>query len=56
MDVAQFDFELPEHLLALRPAEPRAAARQLVVRGAGGEGHAHVRDLPRYLRSAMRWW
>ena len=51
MDVAQFDFELPEHLIALRPAEPRDAARLLVVRGDGGVEHAHVRDLPRYLRS-----
>ena len=31
MDVAQFDFDLPERCIALRPAEPRDAARMLVV-------------------------
>ena len=51
MDVAQFDFELPESLIALRPAEPRDAARMLVVRADGAIEHAQVRDLPRYLRS-----
>jgi S-adenosylmethionine:tRNA ribosyltransferase-isomerase len=51
MDVAEFDFELPEDLIALRPAQPRDAARMLVVRADGGIEHAQVRDLPRYLRS-----
>jgi len=51
MDVAQFDFELPESLIALRPAEPRDAARMLVVREDGAIEHAQVRDLPRYLRA-----
>jgi len=51
MDVAQFDFELPETLIALRPAEPRDAARMLVVRADGAIEHARVRDLPRYLRA-----
>ncbi len=32
MDVAQFDFHLPDRCIALRPAEPRDAARMLVVR------------------------
>ena len=32
MDVAQFDFDLPDACIALRPAEPRDAARMLVVR------------------------
>jgi S-adenosylmethionine:tRNA ribosyltransferase-isomerase len=32
MDVALFDFDLPDELIALRPAVPRDAARLLVVR------------------------
>ena len=32
MRTDRFDFELPEHLIALRPMEPRDAARLLVVR------------------------
>src|ERR1700722_466801 len=51
MDVAQFDFDLPEELIALRPASPRDAARMLVVREGGEIAHAHVRDLPDYLRA-----
>lgn len=49
MDVAQFDFELPEELIALRPASPRNSARMLVVRADGSLAHALVRDLPDYL-------
>ena len=50
MDVAQFDFELPEELIAVRPAVPRDAARLLVVHQDGGLEHARIRDLPRFLR------
>jgi S-adenosylmethionine:tRNA ribosyltransferase-isomerase len=32
MRLSDFDFDLPEELIALRPAEPRDAARMLVVR------------------------
>lgn len=32
MDVAQFDFDLPDGCIALRPSDPRDAARMLVVR------------------------
>ena len=46
MRVDQFDFDLPEELIALRPAIPRDAARLLVVRADGALEHAHVRDLP----------
>ncbi|MGA7712337.1 MAG: tRNA preQ1(34) S-adenosylmethionine ribosyltransferase-isomerase QueA [Rhizomicrobium sp.] len=49
MDVDQFDFDLPEELIALRPAMPRDSARMLVVRGDGEFEHATLRDLPRYL-------
>jgi S-adenosylmethionine:tRNA ribosyltransferase-isomerase len=50
MDVSLFDFELPEELIALRPASPRDSARMLVVRADGSLEHAHVRDLPSFLR------
>jgi len=33
MDLAEFDFDLPEDLIALRPAVPRRAARLLVAQG-----------------------
>ena len=46
MRLADFDFELPEARIALRPAAPRDAARLLVV-GADGALDDHVvRDLP----------
>ena len=53
MRVDDFDFELPDARIALRPAEPRDAARLLVVRP--GEGRVAglqdriVRDLPELL-------
>ena len=49
MDLTQFNFDLPEALIALRPAEPQDAARLLVVHGDGRLEDASVRDLPRYL-------
>jgi len=51
MDVAQFDFDLPEERIALRPASPRDSARMLVVRADGSITHGLVCDLPGYLRS-----
>jgi len=53
--VADFDFHLPEDLIALRPARPRRAARLLLAEGAEGlEGaatrDASVADLPGILR------
>jgi S-adenosylmethionine:tRNA ribosyltransferase-isomerase len=51
MDASLFDFELPEDLIALRPASPRDSARMLVVRESGEIEHAFVRDLPNYLRT-----
>jgi S-adenosylmethionine:tRNA ribosyltransferase-isomerase len=50
MDVSLFDFDLPEELIALRPAEPRDSARLLVVHTGGRLEHAHVRDLPALLK------
>jgi S-adenosylmethionine:tRNA ribosyltransferase-isomerase len=51
MDVALFDFDLPEELIALRPAAPRDAARMLVVHADGRIDHARVHDLPSYLQA-----
>ncbi|HEY4942121.1 MAG TPA: tRNA preQ1(34) S-adenosylmethionine ribosyltransferase-isomerase QueA [Rhizomicrobium sp.] len=51
MRVDQFDFHLPDERIALRPAEPRDAARMLVVRSDGSLTHARVRDLPQYLNA-----
>jgi S-adenosylmethionine:tRNA ribosyltransferase-isomerase len=51
MRVDTFDFDLPEDLIALRPASPRDSARMLVVHADGRLEHEHVRDLPNYLRS-----
>ncbi len=50
MDVAQFGHDLPEELIALRPASPRDAARLLVVRENGTREHRGVRELPDLLR------
>ncbi len=49
MRVDLFDFDLPEDRIALRPAEPRDAARMLVV-APKALTDAEVRDLPHYLR------
>lgn len=48
MRVDDFDFELPQDLIALRPASPRDAARMLVVRPGRLEDRV-VRDLPALL-------
>jgi len=45
------DYELPANLIATRPAEPRDAARLMVIRRSDGEiGDRHVRDLAELLR------
>jgi len=49
MRVDQFDFDLPEERIALRPAEPRGSARMLVVHADGKLTHARIRDLPAFL-------
>jgi S-adenosylmethionine:tRNA ribosyltransferase-isomerase len=50
MKLSDFDFDLPEELIALRPASPRDSARLLVVRGPDGLIEDHVvRDLPHLL-------
>lgn len=49
MRVDEFDFDLPDGAIALRPAEPRDAARMLVARGEATEDRL-VSDLPGCLR------
>ncbi len=46
MRVDLFDFELPQELIALRPAVPRDSARMLVARGGSELRDSRVRDLP----------
>src|SRR5215472_14449457 len=50
MRLADFDFELPRERIADRPAEPRDAARLLVVPARGDVCDRHVADLPELLR------
>jgi S-adenosylmethionine:tRNA ribosyltransferase-isomerase len=48
--VSEFDFALPEDLIALRPVVPRDAARLLIVHeGSQAFEEATVRDLPSFL-------
>ena len=52
MNVAEFDFSLPDTAIAQRPAEPRDASRLLVAgRFAGEPRHLQFRDLPTLLRA-----
>ena len=53
MKLSDFDFDLPERLIAVRPARPRSSAR-LLVADAGGIRDQHVFDLPGILRPGDR--
>ncbi len=53
MFLSEFDFDLPEELIATRPAVPRTSARLLVARP-GEIEDARVDDLPRFLRPGDR--
>ena len=53
MKLDDFDFDLPEALIATRPVTPRSAARLLVAEG-DGIRDAHVHDLPDILRPGDR--
>lgn len=53
MKLSDFDFELPERLIALRPAKPRPASRLLVAQN-GVFDDQHFFDLPKYLRAGDR--
>lgn len=50
MLVSDFDFDLPEKLIALHPAEPRDSARLLVVDPVAGLSDRHIPDLLSLLR------
>ncbi|WP_332678916.1 tRNA preQ1(34) S-adenosylmethionine ribosyltransferase-isomerase QueA, partial [Brevundimonas sp.] len=49
MKTADFDFDLPDDHIALRPAEPRDSARLLVVKDGALEDRI-IRDLPDFLQ------
>ena len=52
MKTSDFDYVLPEELIAQTPIEPRDHSRLMVVhRGTGAIEHKHFYDLPQYLRS-----
>jgi len=53
MKLSDFDFDLPEALIATRPAVPRSSARLLVAQGAALQDQ-HVTDLPDWLRAGDR--
>ncbi|MBM7067518.1 tRNA preQ1(34) S-adenosylmethionine ribosyltransferase-isomerase QueA [Actibacterium sp. 188UL27-1] len=53
MRLSDFDFDLPEGLIATRPARPRTAARLLICQGDRLD-EARVADLGRYLRAGDR--
>jgi S-adenosylmethionine:tRNA ribosyltransferase-isomerase len=53
MKLSEFDFDLPEALIAVRPARPRSSSRLLVAR-AGQTTDAHAIDLPGFLNPGDR--
>lgn len=53
MHLSDFDYHLPQNLIAQTPIEPRHAARLMVIeRGSGKISHYHVADLPQFLRQS----
>jgi S-adenosylmethionine:tRNA ribosyltransferase-isomerase len=53
MQLSDFDFDLPEELIAVRPANPRPSARMLVAQGDELQD-LHVYDLPSLLHEGDR--
>jgi S-adenosylmethionine:tRNA ribosyltransferase-isomerase len=51
MKLSDFDFDLPDASIALRPADPRDSARLLVLPPEGGMLDRAVRDLPGFLKA-----
>ncbi len=53
---ADYDFHLPEELIASRPLENRAASRMLVLHRATGKiEHRHFSDILEYKQTGDRW-
>ncbi len=51
MRVSEFDYDLPESLIAQKPASPRESARLLVLdRKSDSISHTHVKALPDFLK------
>lgn len=52
LPTSALDYELPQRLIATRPAEPRDSARLLVMRRSNSVvEHRCIRDMPEYLRA-----
>jgi S-adenosylmethionine:tRNA ribosyltransferase-isomerase len=52
LQISQFDYDLPKHLIAQEPCPQRDGARLLVLRRADGAiCHHHIRDLPTLLKA-----
>ncbi len=50
-NISEFDYALPQELIAQTPIEPRDASRLLVLhRATGGIEHSHFREIGAYLR------
>ena len=50
-EVANYEYELPSHLIAQQPVQNRVDARLMVVdRVRGSIEHLHIRDLPELIR------
>lgn len=54
MQLSDFDFDLPESLIATRPARPRTSARLLLAEGEAGIEDRHVHDLVGIFRPGDR--
>ena len=51
MKTKDFDYALPEELIAQTPADPRDSARMMVIDRASGKREDHIfREFPEYLR------
>lgn len=57
MNVNDYDFELPETLIAQTPLLDRSASRLLTLNKNNGEvGHHTFSDIVQYLQPGIRWY